>query len=410
MSENAVMLRDPVHGYIKVYDYELDIINTPAFQRLRNIKQLALTYLVYHGAEHSRFGHSLGVMHLATKVYDALLEKHRHDILKKWTDIEVTRNRMLLRLVALLHDVGHPPFSHAGESVFTGTDGHEEYTRRIIDELLRPTIENRYSKFGIKTNDVIDFFVRGLGVEAPFIKEIFSGELDVDRMDYLLRDSLMCGVQYGQYDLERLIHTLCIVKDEQTGTVRLAVEEGGIHSLEALILARYFMFTQVYFYHARRIYDLHLARFLETSDIKPPADITDYIAWDDIRLMSFMRDRKGDNDHARRILDRDSYVYAFQTPEHCSPEQRERFNVLKSEVTHRFSDAGEIIFDAAEKEPHKFQRTDFPVVLRNRASVVPVTRQSGIIARLESIRMYRIYVAREHRSAVGDFASRFWDE
>lgn len=407
MAESFVMLRDPVHGFIRVDKQELKIINTPAFQRLRAIKQLALTYLVYHGAEHSRFGHSLGVMHLASRVYDSLMEKGAQSLLG-WQDIEVTRNRILLRLVSLLHDVGHPPFSHAGENIFTGDEGHESYTQRIIDTLLAPAIDEAYHKFGIKAADVSDFFRDGLGAEAPFIKEIFSGELDVDRMDYLLRDSLFCGVQYGQFDLERLIQTLCLVRDTSTGTVRLAIEEGGIHSLEAIILARYFMFTQVYFYHARRIYDLHLGRFLETAEIEPPQNVEEYLQWDDIRLMGVMRELKGSNEHARRIIDRESFVRAFQTPEHCSDDEIARFSDLSRSIKNKFGGSMEIIIDAAEKEPHKFERTFFPVKSRSGESTQPVTQQSGLINQLESIRMYRIYVSREHRREIASFADQFW--
>lgn len=125
--------RDPIHGFVEVNDLELRIIDSPPFQRLRNIKQLATTHLVYPGAEHSRFGHSLGVMHLVTKAFDSALENYRKDKNEElFDDIRKDWYRQLLRLIALTHDLGHAAFSHASETLFSEGVEHEDFTKKII--------------------------------------------------------------------------------------------------------------------------------------------------------------------------------------------------------------------------------------------------------------------------------------
>ena len=132
-------VRDPVHGFIYFNEIEMKIVNTPVFQRLRYIRQLAFTHLVYPGAEHSRFAHSMGVMEFATKMFDTLMMKHQENELK-WTKARTKRNRQLLRLAALLHDTGHPPFSHASEDLLPGIS-HEEISRRLmLAEPIAPLI------------------------------------------------------------------------------------------------------------------------------------------------------------------------------------------------------------------------------------------------------------------------------
>ena len=126
MSKDYYIIRDPVHGFIKINDIERDIINSPPFQRLRYIRQLALTYLVYPGAEHSRFSHSLGVMEFATKVYDTLIAKHQADI--DWNQDRIDRNRQILRLAALLHDLGYAAFFHASHDLFEEGVYHDSYS------------------------------------------------------------------------------------------------------------------------------------------------------------------------------------------------------------------------------------------------------------------------------------------
>lgn len=257
-------IRCPVHGFIGLTDLELRIIDQPAFQRLRRIKQLAWTDYVYPGASHSRFEHSLGVMHLAGRLYEAVV-KASEDTLKevfKYTDAGLSRDWQIVRLAALLHDVGHPPFSHATEhllpmkapenySLFSGTAdpvkryAHEDYSVAIIEKILAEVIEQhpsnrRNSK--ITANEVTSL----ISNQAPeganlFWKDIISGQLDADRMDYLLRDSLHAGVSYGNFDLNRIVSSVCAVRRpaEESEEPKIAIMRGGAYAAEALIVARY---------------------------------------------------------------------------------------------------------------------------------------------------------------------------
>lgn len=268
--------RCPVHGFIQVDAWERDIIAQPAFQRLRRIRQLAWTDYIYPGAMHTRFEHSLGVMHIATRLFDAIRERSK-DVLTKdlsYNEDGLRRSRRLVRFTALLHDVGHGPFSHASEELFpflpgSSTKKYEHdthYSAEIIRQEFKSVInDNSFNQANYNiTADQIASLIEGSteAGNAVFWRELISGQMDADRMDYLLRDSLHAGVQYGRYDLERLINTIVAVRMEDQAP-RLGVSEGGGHAAESLILARYFMFTQVYFHRTRMAYDHHIFKALQ---------------------------------------------------------------------------------------------------------------------------------------------------
>lgn len=209
--------RDPVHGFIEVRPLENKIIDSEEFQRLRNIKQLAFTYLVYHGAEHSRFGHSLGVMHLVSRAFKSVVNKNP-DLFSKE---KVAWYEQILRSIALTHDIGHAPFSHASEAVFPEGMKHENFTEKvlkethisdIIKEIGKEYIEKYGEEYNITAELICDIYALNPGENSEFIflKSFMDSELDCDKMDYLLRDSMYCGVNYGNYDLERLISSLTV--------------------------------------------------------------------------------------------------------------------------------------------------------------------------------------------------------
>ena len=284
--DNYRIFRDPIHGFIKVYDAERDIINTPAFQRLRRIKQLGLTCLVYHGAEHTRFAHSLGVMELATRVFEITVSKDsRRDKVLRWKEEEIERNKVLLRLVALLHDIGHGPFSHPSEELFPNGLDHEQYAAKIIaeDTELCEIIKDLPERYDVNVTaeNIINFII---GKEPePFLQQIISGPLDADKMDYLLRDSYYAGVDYGRFDLDRIINTLVVVEHPIIKGPALGIDIGGLFAAEAMVLARYYMFLQVYFHEIRRAYDFHLTDFLKEllPGGKYPEKVEDFINYDD---------------------------------------------------------------------------------------------------------------------------------
>ena len=186
----------PVHGFIKLNKLEMAVVSSRPFQRLRYIRQLALTYLVYPGAEHSRFARSLGVMNSATQIFDTLLEKHR-DLLG-WDQKRVDKNRQLLRLAALLHDIGHAPFSHASEELLGGND-HEHISSRLMSTKPLSDSIDAFEKIGITAKDLVDFFsAESIDPDIAFLREIYSGEIDSDKLGWddetrkQLEDS--CGV------------------------------------------------------------------------------------------------------------------------------------------------------------------------------------------------------------------------
>ncbi len=294
------VFRDPIHGFITVYPWERALIDTNAFHRLRRIHQLSMTYLVYHGAEHTRFGHSIGVMHTAGRVMDHL---RNFPPLKNLEEEEFFEKKAMVRMAALLHDIGHGCYSHVGEeenSIYPKlkdpingemVSGHEAYSRCIIKEKLASEIESFWPKERYHmVEDILLILSQGSSDSTyRFFDDIISGQLDCDKMDYLLRDSYYCGVEYGTYDLDRLIHSLRVA--EIAGNHVLAIEQGGIQAVEEFVLARYWMFIQVYFHKNRRLFDYYLTSFMkeyltleEGKDGQYPSDLKHYLEMDDSRI------------------------------------------------------------------------------------------------------------------------------
>lgn len=234
------IFRDPIHGHISVTDPTvLALIETPEFQRLRRIRQLGTSFISYHGAEHTRFAHSLGVYHLMSRVLKHLKER---GVIAMGDD-----QFAMATCAALLHDIGHGPFSHLFEKL-TGSH-HERWVETVIttpgSNVHRVLVERSPAWPG-----QIASLIQGTWQGPGFVKDLLSSQLDVDRMDYLLRDSFMCGVPYGQFDLERLIHTLTVHREG--AREQIVVSAKGQHAAEEFLLARYFMYWNVYFHKATR--------------------------------------------------------------------------------------------------------------------------------------------------------------
>lgn len=302
---------------------ERQVLNSTPVQRLRHIHQLALTSQVYPGATHRRFEHSLGVMELATRIYDAALENGGSDILGiDRGNYDGMYYRRVLRMAALVHDIGHAPFSHASEDLFPGDCNHEVMTLRLIES---EEMEKLWKMLKIQAEDVAKL---ALGRNHPkkktfsnteaILSEIITGDaFGADRMDYLLRDSHHTGVAYGRFDHYRLIETLRILPktyEEGSKEPALGVETGGLQSAEALLLARYFMFSQLYFHPVRRIYDIHLKEYLQAwlEGSQFPVDITEHLNLTDNEVMAgiWRASRDPDlpgHDPAKRIVMRNHY-------------------------------------------------------------------------------------------------------
>ena len=302
VSKLTYEFRCPVHGFIEVNDWERSVIDNPVFQRLRRIRQLGWTDYVYPGSTHTRFEHSLGVLHVVTRMYDAIAQRStpllQSQLAYDADGVGRLRDRQLMRFAALLHDVGHGPFSHASEDLLPYRPKtnkkyvHEDYSAEIVRHRLKHAIEDHPTNdnMSLRADDIASLIDgTSLNRHVLFWRELIDGQMDADRMDYLLRDSLHLGVQYGRFDLDRIVATLMAVdmrpEDPAGSECRLAVAKGGLHAAVGLILARYFMFTQVYFHRTRVAYDIHLrnalAHMLPGSVFPPPVDdgIDEYLKW-----------------------------------------------------------------------------------------------------------------------------------
>jgi hypothetical protein len=396
MGKSFHELRDPIHVFVRYDTAEREVIDSRPLQRLRHIHQLAMSYLVYPGATHRRFEHSLGVMELAGRLFDVLT--NRNNLLDgieeaipelKQTD-QLNYWRRVLRMAALCHDAGHLPFSHAAEKELLPEGwSHERLTAEIIlgDEQrnlwegvtppLRPEDIVKLAVGPGKVKNVASQKFRNIHFTnwEAILSEVITGDcFGVDRIDYLLRDSHHAGVAYGKFDHFRLLDTMRILPghvdrpDKNKAEPILGVEEGGLHSAEALLIARYFMQKQVYFHPVRRIYDIHLRDFLKECLIsgKFSTDVDEHLRMTDNQITSAYLEAasepsKRGHAHAERIVRRKHYRLLYEP----IPEDLE-IN----------PDAGKAMFEAAKAEfgadavrrdeyAEKGDLPDFPVLSRD---------------------------------------------
>jgi len=334
-------VRCPVHGFIRYSRNERKIIDHPVFQRLRHVRQLAMEYFVYPGAVHTRFEHSLGVMELATQVFDHLVQYHHPEMEKdlgqvpELSDKPIAKARQLVRLLALLHDVGHPAFAHAGEKGIPGKD-HEKVSIHVIAKVLNGLLDEQF----FPGTSAVLVRLMEKSPELAFLAQLVSGEVDVDRADYLLRDSLHCGVSYGLYDSAKLVESLTLVEDPDSGRLQLAFDRGGEHTFEALILARYQMNTQVYFHKIRRIYDHYLEEYCSSWGAENYKSLDDVLQHDDMSVMMEIRkDAKVDGPRqkwAKRITERRHHRVVHETGDNADHAKLQRAKRILTRLEESF--------------------------------------------------------------------------
>lgn len=321
-------VRDPVHGFISV-DWDIEpLLNLPLMQRLRRIRQTAMANLVYPGANHTRFEHSLGCMHVAGRLARALKLDHQ--------DVEI------IEKAALLHDVGHGPFSHVSEQLLAlyaipeskgrSEEIHEQITALAIDrdaELARVLAADKSGVLAL--------------LKKPQLRsmrhDIISGPFDADKLDYLLRDSHYTGVKYGTFDLERIVNT--VVEIRQVPESYMGISEDGFWAVEQVVLAKHHMNLQVYRHRIRLITDAMLIRAVEIAirdgqqDVKHlyqfragQAFVQNYLRWDDEALMRALRDSSNakTKEYAERLIERRLFkvVYSKYTKEFKDELKRDR--------------------------------------------------------------------------------------
>jgi HD superfamily phosphohydrolase len=324
--EKTLQIRDPIHGTLQLSRREVAVVDHPAFQRLRLIKQLGLADLAYPGATHTRYAHGLGTQHVATRMLQSLL---RHFELEA---ADARRLTQTLRLAALFHDLGHAPLSHTTERFMPPVSAldlgpwapaeerratHEDYTLAIVTRSsLAELIRQRFADDGVTPEDVAAiiaghalagperFVVGGLDW-LPLLLQCVSSELDADRMDYLLRDSYYAGVPYGRYDHEWLLENLLPV--EQDHRLYLGLDARAGFGFEDYLLSRHHMFLAVYLNHIPIAYEAMLARYHEDAphELEIPADVDAYLSCDDVFLLHRLRTSK--SEWARRMVERRAY-------------------------------------------------------------------------------------------------------
>jgi len=257
-------IRDPIHGNIKFTDVEISILDTLEMQRLRHIKQLGFVSLVYPSATHTRFEHSMGVFHLASMLANKLkLEKEETGKLKA---------------ASLLHDVGHGPFSHSSESAIRTHVKleHETNTKKLIED---SSVADAIKKAGYDPKEIAKIAVG----KKPPLSSVLVGDIDVDRMDYLVRDSYYTGAAYGVVDLDRILDTM-----KKVGG-KILLHESGLASAESLVRARYLMYPTVYLHHTVRIIDAMFSAAVLSCLENEIFTVSDLHSIDDIGLISSMR-------------------------------------------------------------------------------------------------------------------------
>ncbi|HEY9229730.1 MAG TPA: HD domain-containing protein [Gemmatimonadaceae bacterium] len=338
------IIRDPLWNNIRLDPLSFELIDTPAFQRLRYVRQLGLAFLVYPGATHSRFEHALGAYHLARRTL-TLFEEHE-DYRALGRD-----ECQLVRIAALLHDIGHYPFSHALEEI--GALNHEEVARPLIcggevGDILR-------RELGSTAPERIIALIRG---ESPSpLQGLISGSIDLDKLDYLRRDAFMCGVSYGEIDVDRLINALTLLRDPATGEPAVGIVEKGLSALESLLFAKYQMYRNVYWHHAVRsataMYKRLVADALDTGalDAETLAGFTDEGLLHDLS-------QRAPSPLLRALRERRLYKRAFETAAaHLPPDSAEWIaddRALTVAVENALADelgleAGELLLDYPAK-------------------------------------------------------------
>ncbi len=337
-SKSPLEIRDVLHGSIVIERAEHPILDSRYFQRLRQIKQLGFAEYSFPSATHNRYIHSLGAMETATQAFDSIFSPPTAASVDPLKTSALARFRQVLRLAALLHDIGHGPLSHTTEFAMPEARAlglppsiqpskrsrqatHEDYTLKIIlDSGLTPLLEKAGRNFGFTPLHIAslidprlevpdDFFSESMGGKKisfhPILRQLISSELDADRMDYLRRDSLHAGVSYGQFDFDWLVGSL--TSHVKEGCCYLALQHRALYSFEDFLISRFHMFLMVYFHYKSVVFDAMLGQYFASPDCdySLPADIEKYCECNDAHLYAHLA--KSPNEWAKRITEKQPY-------------------------------------------------------------------------------------------------------
>jgi HD superfamily phosphohydrolase len=374
-------------------------------------------------------------MHLVSRVFDEVIKKyHDSDLFNKH---HPEYYKQILRIIALIHDIGHAPFSHASEELFQNDRKHEDYTKDIlfhteiserINELGAAFAEKYGREYDI-TPELIWLVYDGRDIfndkyifpDFAFLKSFVDGELDCDKMDYLLRDSYYCGVKYGNYDLDRLVSSFTIYRKPEENVLLLAIERGGIHAFEEFILARYFMFIQVYFHKTRRFLDKRLAAAMKEvlPNGKFPLCIHEYLEWDDTRVIQEFKRQASTKKIVRDYLDRKTMTCVYQTEVHVTPQEVKTFKLIsntldeKIKTTENLQDIKHLLtIDEIGKSVHSISaeldgERSIPVVIDYQSNPTTVYQESVVLKALRNpISIKRIYVDDKYKKLAKEIMNK----
>ncbi|MHB1096553.1 MAG: HD domain-containing protein [Gemmatimonadaceae bacterium] len=351
-------IRDPLWNNIRIDGPFLRLADTPVVQRLRYVRQLGLAHLVYPGATHSRFEHALGAFHLANRTLRRFQEAGMLDGMPP-------DEAAVVAAAALLHDVGHYPFSHALEEI--GAMHHEAVAEPMITggevaAILR-------SEIATDAPERVFALMRGES-DSP-LQGLISGSLDLDKTDYLKRDALMCGVPYGEIDVDRLLHALVIVQDPHLGHAAVGVLEKALSALESLLFAKYQMYRNVYWHHAVRSPTAMYKRLVDDALRAGALQSSELVAHTDEGLLHALRARTP-GALLDAILSRRLYKRAMECPAaeldgidlEWIAEDRERSRRAEDAIAASLGLApGEVLIDYPQKE--QMLGLDIPVLTRD---------------------------------------------
>lgn len=413
-------IADPIHRYIRFSEIERDIVDTAVFQRLRRIRQLAGAHLVYPSAQHSRFEHSIGTMHVAGYAGETLFAKGYFD------DEDKVQQ---LRLAALLHDIGHGPFSHLFEEVLMARHNvnHEDMGKQIIS---RSEINDVLGKHGYNSSGICKLSFGQSKIK--FFNEIIAGGLSADMMDYLPRDGLFTGVEYGKIDYHRLISSFEVATDGH-----LAINRSALYSLESMLISRYEMYKAVYFHKTVRSAEVMLLRSIILADeqlnltdktLDNFLNLTDETTLEQICLLGNRNKsavRLALEYKSRKLL---KCVYERFLHTHDKLNKKLHVRALHDLESHisgiaKIKEENTIIVDASSassmpRTPTKEEISSILLVEKEHEYETPVSEMPLIASIAGSLDMLRVYTTAENRNTVeectkkvlGNEESLYWRE
>lgn len=380
---------DPVHGYIELDDFAQELLATPQMQRLRRVRQLGYSNLVYPGANHTRFEHSLGTMHLAS-------------MLTKNLDSIEGDKKTEIKAASLLHDIGHGPFSHVTENII------DNYTRRrhedIKEVLGKGEIGEILKKYGVSPGNVAKH-VKG----ETSLGQIISSEIDVDKMDYLVRDAHYTGVAFGVVDYNRLINKMDFYED------RLVVERGGLKAAESLLVSRFWMNTSVYYHHVTRISESMCSKAVEYMIENQGLDPSGLRQMDDIDLVAAMRNATGYAGElsrrldARKLYKRALYV-GLEDVGKGVLKHRDKIQRAEHEIAELAGVDPQCVLVDIPKTP---EMLEMRAMIKTDHRMIPLNEVSHFVSILQEAHMDNwrmgVYSPKEHCEAVGKAARDYFD-